>query len=50
MGKYYNVVCGRTDDEADIAEVAYTGENNIKSIIFIATKINNQLIYCNENK
>ena len=26
MGEYYNVVCGRTDDEADIAEVAYTGD------------------------
>ena len=26
MGEYYNVVCGRTDDEADIAEVVYTGD------------------------
>jgi hypothetical protein len=25
IGGYYNVVCGRTDDEADIAEVVYTG-------------------------
>ena len=26
IGGYYNVVCGRTDDEADIAEVVYTGD------------------------
>jgi hypothetical protein len=26
MGEYYNVVWGRTDDEADIAEVLYTGD------------------------
>ena len=25
MVEYYNVVWGRTDDEADIAEVLYTG-------------------------
>jgi hypothetical protein len=47
MGEYYNVVCGRTDDEADIAEVVYTGD---WLHMHIATKINNQLIYCNENK
>ena len=26
MGEYYNVVWGRTNDEADIAEVLYTGD------------------------
>jgi hypothetical protein len=26
MGEYYNVVWGRTDDEADIAEVLFTGD------------------------
>ena len=26
MGEYYNVVWGKTDDEADIAEVSYTGD------------------------
>jgi hypothetical protein len=26
MREYYNVVWGKTDDEADIAEVLYTGD------------------------
>ena len=26
MGEYYNVVWGKTDDEADIAEVLYIGD------------------------